>query len=119
MINRFLLDEDLPLWWPKAISAMVDGLKIWRVGHLGAPPLQSPDPVLLDWCETHGFYLITNNRSSMPGHLADHVAQGRHVPGIFLANPGRPVVELANELELIAFASFPNEFQDLIRNLPF
>jgi hypothetical protein len=27
---------------------------------------------------------VTNNRKSKPRHLADHLAGGRHVPGIFV-----------------------------------
>ena len=49
-----------------------------------------------DWCEIHEFILVTNNRKSMPKHLADHLA----------------------ELILIAGASFPKEYQDRIEYLP-
>ena len=78
----------------------------------------SPDPVILEWCETRGFLLITDNRSSMPGHLANHVSRGRHVPGILLVPRTIPIRLLADELALIAGAGLPGDFDDRIRNLP-
>jgi hypothetical protein len=41
----------------------------------------------------------------MPVHLADHLAQGRHIPGIFQLNPNMSVGETLEELVLAAFAS--------------
>jgi hypothetical protein len=54
----------------------------------------------------------------MPGHLAMHNAQGRHVLGIFLIDPTLSIAELANDLALIEGASLPDEYQDQIRFLP-
>lgn len=80
--------------------------------------MQSPDPLLLEWCERNNFILLTDNRKSMPQHLADHMAQGRHVPGIFVVDPTRNTDDLADELDLIDGASLPREYQDQIRYLP-
>ncbi len=62
--------------------------------------------------------LVTNNRTSMPVHLADHIAEGRHVPGIFILNPKLSMGQNIDELILIAEGSFDNEYQDQIVNLP-
>ena len=80
--------------------------------------MQSPDPDILVWCETRDFFLLTNNRHSMPQHLADHVARGHHVPGIFVVRPSMALDALATQLGLIEGASLPDEFQDQIRFLP-
>ena len=93
-------------------------LTVLRVGDPGAPPLRSPDPVILSWCEAHGFILVTNNRHSMPGYLADHLAAGRHVPGVFFITRRLTVRKLFDELILIAGASLENEYEDQILNLP-
>jgi hypothetical protein len=52
--------------------------------------------------------------ASMPGHLRDHLAEGRHIPGIFV--PAAPLLfgELLDELQLIWVVSLPGEFQDQI-----
>jgi hypothetical protein len=54
MIAGFLLDEHLPRWWRRTILRQCPELTIWRVGDPEGPPLQSPDPVILEWCEEHG-----------------------------------------------------------------
>jgi hypothetical protein len=45
---------------------------------------------------------LTNNRKSLPKHLAEHNAQGRHVSGIVVLDPDVDVNQLATELALVA-----------------
>lgn len=118
MIRGFLLDEQLPQWWRRQLLRRAPALSLWKVGEAGAPPLQSPDPVLLDWCEAHECVLVTDNRKSMPGHLADHLRQGRHVSGILVVRRGMHVTDLAKGLILIAGASLEKEYEDQIRYFP-
>lgn len=118
MIAGYLLDEHLPKWWPREIIRLATGLSVWRLGDPEAPPLGSPDAAILEWCEEKNCMFLTNNRESMPGHLADHVRRGRHVPGIFVLDPERNIIKLAVALELIAGASFVNEYQDQINYFP-
>lgn len=118
MSVSFLLDEHLPKWWRRELIRLQPHLVIWRVGQPPSPALGTLDPVILTWCETHDAFLLTNNRTSMPGHLADHVAKGCHVPGIFVVNPAMHILELAQELTLIEGASFPEDFRDQIQFLP-
>ena len=51
---------------------------VWCIGDPGAPPKSTQDPAILTWCEERDFVLVTNNRSSMPVHLRDHLASGHH-----------------------------------------
>jgi hypothetical protein len=44
-------------------------------------------PEVLLWCEEYGFVLVTNNRSSMPVHLEEHLAQGHRIPEFFSLIP--------------------------------
>lgn len=118
MNEGFLVDENLPTWWPRTVIRLQPQLRVSCVGEPGTPPLRSADPVLLDLCEANNCYLLTNNRSSMPGHLRAHVARGHHVPGIFQVDPMMDGTELANDLALIEGASLPDEYQDQIRHLP-
>ncbi|MEH1922927.1 hypothetical protein [Nostoc sp.] len=48
------------------------------VGESGTPPKSTLDPEILCWCEDNNFILVTNNRTSMPVHLAEHIAVNRH-----------------------------------------
>jgi hypothetical protein len=70
---KYLLDENVD-------RALLNGLRqhhfeitVWLIGDPGSPPRQTPDPDILIWCEAHDFLLVTNNRSSMPVHLNDHL----------------------------------------------
>jgi len=62
--------------------------------------------------------LVTNSRKSMPKHLRDHLASGRHVPGIFIVNMRLPLVEIADELVFIAHTSREGEHRDRVQFLP-
>jgi len=54
----------------------------------------------------------------MPAHLRDHLAAGRHVPGIFELNPDMTVGQTVEELALIWAASHEDEYLDRIAFLP-
>jgi len=57
---------------------------VWRIHDPGAPAVGTLDPDLLRWCEVYGVALVTSNRRSMPVHLANHLASGGHMPGVFV-----------------------------------
>lgn len=54
----------------------------------------------------------------MSAHLAEHLANGRHIPGILVISPHMTVGEMVEELLLIASATLADEFQDQIIYLP-
>jgi hypothetical protein len=88
------------------------------IGEPNTPLKGTLDPEILIWCEAHKFVMITNNRTSMPVHLVEHINIGHHVPGIFILNPDMGIGETIEELILVAEASFEEEYQDQIINLP-
>lgn len=115
---KYLLDENVD-------RALLDGLHqhhpeitVWIIGDPGTPRRKTPDPDILVWCEANQFILVTNNRSTMPIHLKNHLAAGGHMPGIFILNPGMPHGETIDELALIWEASEPDEYVDQIRHIP-
>ena len=82
------------------------------------PSFGTLDPEILIWCEENRYILVTNNRKSMPIHLKDHLAIGRHVSGIFILNTEWSIGETTNELLLIALAAAAEEYYDQITYLP-
>lgn len=114
----FLLDENVDPLFRTQLLQHEPEMVIWKVGDSGAPPRGTLDPDILSWCEEHDFVLVTNNRRSMPVHLTDHVAAGRHVPGILILDAEMTIGETLDELILIWGASHPNEYQDRIVFLP-
>ena len=116
--RKYLLDEHVSPRLQKALQRHSPEMVVWRIGDPGAPVLHSLDPVILMWCETHGFSLVTNNRASMPVHLREHLAAGRHVSGIFILNPNLDMGQTIDELILIWVAAEPDEYADQLNYLP-
>jgi len=115
---RYLLDENVDPVFRTALLKQEPSMIVWKIGNPGVPPRGTKDPDILDWCEQNEFILVTNNRTSMPEHLTDHIAMGRSIPGILELNPNMSIGETVEELILIWGASELKEYQDLIIYLP-
>lgn len=115
---KYLLDENVDRAIRAGLHRHWPEMVVWIIGDPGAPPRGTPDPDILLWCEANNFTLVTNNRASMPDHLRNHIAAGRHLPGIFILNPSMMVGETIDELALIWGASEADEYLDLMRFLP-
>ena len=118
MSLQYLIDENVNPAYPNQIRGREPDIVIKVVGEPETPPRSTLDPDILYWCEENNFVLVTNNRTSMPLHLADHLAQNHHVPGIFILNPSLSIGENLEELILAAIASEEDEYQDRIVYLP-
>jgi hypothetical protein len=115
----FLLDEHIPHSLARGLLLREPAIQIFVIGgKSGEPGIETPDQDLLRWIEEHGCLLVTNNRSSMPRHLSDHLAAGRHLPGILVVPRRLALGEIVDELHLIWAASQPDEYRDLIVYLP-
>jgi len=80
----FLFDENLSRVIAIQLRRLKPGMSVFTVGEAEAPAKGTPDPQILCWVEEHHCLLVTNNRTSMPGHLRDQLAAGRHIPGILV-----------------------------------
>ena len=118
MALNYLIDENVNPIYSNQIRQREPDILIKVVGEPETPPKSTLDPEILCWCEDNKFVLVTNNRTSMPVHLTDHSALGRHVPGIFILNPNLSVGENLEELILAALASEEDEYQDRLVYLP-
>jgi hypothetical protein len=117
-VKQLLLDEHVPRYFRNQLRRRDPAPTVWRIGDEGAPSKGTLDPALLEWCEVHDFLLVTNNRSSMPVHLADHLAAGRHVPGILVLNLEAPIGLTLEHLWVVACASREDEFRYMIVYVP-
>jgi hypothetical protein len=97
---RFLIDENLSPRLKATINRHYPTVDVVRVGDEDAPPLGTPDTDLLLYLERTQRALITDNRDSMPGHIADHFAQGRQHWGIFEVHKNVPFGSLAELMYL-------------------
>src|SRR5712692_6657376 len=104
MALRFLLDEHLRGAMSGAIqqhnAAGVDPIDTVRVGDPQDLPLGSVDPDILVWAEREGRILVSLDKRTLPGYLAQHLQAGRHALGILiirqLATIPQVVAYLAN-----------------------
>lgn len=115
---KFLLDEHVGLSLKRALIRRDADITVWHIGDAGVPPRGTLDPDILMWCERNGFALVTNNRSTMPVHLRDHLTGGRHVPGVLVLNDDMTIGETVDELYLLWKAAAVEEYADQINYLP-
>ena len=119
---KFLLDENLPgrIW--RAIQRHnehnADILDVVCVGQSDDLPFSVDDPSILQWAERKGRILITEDKSTMPAHLATHLDKGGHCPCVFMVRPATRVPDLLGFLILVAYASQIAEWRDRIEYIP-
>ena len=118
-MTAYLLDEHIPRTYRTQLLHHEPSLTVWMIGDEGAPPRGTSDPEILKWCEQNRFILVTNNRKSMPRHLADHLAEGRSIPGIVTIDLNASMRTVLEDLILIAGASREDEFLNRIVYTPF
>ncbi|MDM9379858.1 DUF5615 family PIN-like protein [Chlorogloeopsis sp. ULAP01] len=115
---KYLFDENVDPEYVRQLRRQNPNLVVRMVGEPATPTKGILDPEILVWCEATGFVLVTNNRRSMPVHLMEHIAQCRHIPGIFILNPNLSMGETLEDLILVAEAALDDEYQDRIEYLP-
>jgi Domain of unknown function (DUF5615) len=117
-VLKYLIDENVDLIYLTQIRRRNPDIVIRAVGGIAAPKKGTLDPEILKWCEEKQFVLVTNNRKSMPPHLNDHLAEGRHIPGIITLSKTMSIGEMIDELIFLAEASLEDEFLDQIEHMP-
>lgn len=118
MKPRFLLDEHVNRAIQRQLRRLEPQIEVLVVGDPEAPPKGILDPELLVWLEANGYILVSENRSTIPVHLAEHYAAGRHIPGILWIRPSASLGGITEELYLIWFASTAEEYQDRTLFIP-
>jgi hypothetical protein len=122
MALAFVLDEHLrgPLWQAILRQNLGGGLPLdaVRVGDGPDLPLAADDREILLWTERETRILVTEDRHTISRHLRDHLASGRHCPGILIPRAGQSMRTLIECLVLISHAGAPADFADSITYIP-
>jgi hypothetical protein len=90
-------------------------LDLTQVGDAAAPPLGTLDPELLIWAEANERILVSRDRGTMGEHLAIHLADGRHSPGVFILRND----SLDSILEFLILAAFASDATDWVDQLTY
>ncbi len=114
----FLLDEHINRAIQRQLRRWDPRIHVLAVGDPGAPAAGESDSQILAWIEQNGYILVTENRRTIPGHLADHFAAGGHVPGVFWLRPAAEIGSIVEGLYLIWLTSSAEEFQDRTLYVP-
>jgi hypothetical protein len=121
MSVKFVFDENVSsvLW--EAVQeynrAAVVPLEVTRVGDPPDLPKSSNDRTLLLWAERHGCILVSHDKKTLPGFLAEHLAQGHHVPGLFFISYYASPAQIIELLAVAGSSDDPTEWNDLIEYL--
>lgn len=114
MKPRFLLDQHLN----RAIQEQLPEIHVRLIGDEGVPPLGTSDPDILTWIEHNAYILVTNNRTTMPRHVTEHLQAGGHVPGILCFSQRTSIGTYIAELRRIWNAFDSAQYRDVIQYLP-
>lgn len=121
-VLRYLLDENLRrrLW--HAIQQHnrhgVFPVGAVRVGDPPDLPLGTLDPDILLWAEREGRILVSLDKTTLPGHLAQHLQSGHHSPGILVIQPSGTIVKVMDYLVYAAYAGSLADYEDGITFIP-
>jgi hypothetical protein len=115
---RFLLDENLDPRIKAGLIRRYPSIDILRVGDDEAPPRGTLDPDLLRYVELTQRLLVTNNRASMPVHVAHHSAAGGRHWGIFRLSKRATIGSVIEAMCLLWEASEAEEWVDRLQWLP-
>jgi len=118
----FLLDEHLRGILFDTIVRHNDsgGLPI-GVTQVGDPedlPRGSQDQDILVWAERNSYILVSHDSNTMLGYVYEHLAAGRHSPGLFLVKDTASFGEILAYLEVAAHAGEPADFVDRVSFIP-
>ncbi|HEV2947023.1 MAG TPA: hypothetical protein VGX70_06585 [Gemmataceae bacterium] len=114
----FLCDECVSDTLLAYLSQTEPAMVILSVGQPEMPTKGTKDADLLVFAESLRLALLTRDQSTMPGHIASHLAAEHHTWGVFFLRRGFPVKKIGNDLLLIWAASQAEEWQDRIEYLP-
>jgi hypothetical protein len=98
MKPAFLMDECTDPALVAGLLIAEASIDIARVGGPNAPPGGTKDPDLIRAAAAVGRVLVSNDRSSMPAHLASHFAAGGHTAGVILLRGGYPLGRYVQEI---------------------
>lgn len=121
-VLRYVLDENLRgvLWRAIQQHNSQSGFPIdaVRVGDPPDLPLGTVDPDILIWAEREARIFVSLDKRTLPGHLAQHLQQGRHSPGIFIVSRSSTLKDILDYLMYSAYAGHPLDYADGIRFIP-
>lgn len=115
MKPRFQADNDLDQRIVVATKRLDPGVDFQSASALGLHDVDDPDVLALAAGE--GRILVTHDRKTMPDHFREFISS-RDSPGIIIVSQSLPIGRAAELLHLLWAASEPEEYRNIIYDLP-
>jgi predicted nuclease of predicted toxin-antitoxin system len=112
----FITDENISIALIDSLRAQVPTMDIVRVQEVGL--LGADDPTILEWADTHGRILLTNDRRTIPDFVYQRLEQGLSTPGVIVFRPHSALGVLVKDIVAIAEASEAHEWVNQVIYIP-
>lgn len=116
MTVRFLADENFNHRIVLGLRRRDDAIDIALVQDVGLRTVD--DPALLEWAAEAGRILLTHDVATIPDYAHERVAAGLPMPGVLVARSTLEIASAIEDLLLVAGASNPDEWANVVRYLP-
>ena len=119
MKPRYLLDEHINPAIQRQLRRLDPSIDVLLVGDNTAPAKGTLDPDLLLWAEANAFIIVSRDLSTLPDHIAAHMAAGRHTKGVLWLRRKAVLSDVIETLYLIWSTSDADEYSDASLFIPF
>ena len=116
---RFLCDEDVSHDVIAFLRSAEPTVDILAVGEVGAPPKQTPDPVVYRAAVALGRALISGDRRTMSKAVTADLRAGGHNCGVIFLKSGHSVARYSITIHLIWFCETADDWLDRIDYIPY
>lgn len=113
---QLLLDQDFDQDILRGLRLKLPQLDAVTAYEIGLS--EAPDPELLGWAAEQRRLLVTHDRQTMPGHIADRMAAGEKTAGVVIVSRRLPIGRVIEDLELIVVCTSEAEWENVTRHLP-
>jgi Domain of unknown function (DUF5615) len=114
---RLLIDQDLDHVILRGLLLRVPNLDVITAHQAGLSNASDPD--VLAWAAEQERILVTHDRRTMPYHATSRIARAEKVAGIIVVSRQLSVSQVINDLEIIVSCSDMDEWENVIKYLPF
>src|SRR5436305_6772834 len=113
---RVLIDQDIDHDILRGLMRRIPHLNAVTAFEIGMS--EATDPELLTWAAREGRVIVTHDRTTMPTHATDLIAEGKNIAGLFVVLRILPLHQVIEDLEMMIACSEKDEWVNVIRYLP-
>ena len=113
---KVLIDQDFDHDILRGIVRRIPLLDFVTAFELGLS--ETLDPELLKQASLQKRILLTQDRKTMPRHVADLINSGEKISGVIIVPRQMSIGQAIDELEIMILCSEPPEWENIVKQLP-